>query len=325
MHCREIDLARHDVLSNFRNIRMKKALPFTNHSAYAVSPWPRPLSALALVALISFPTSVISVLAAISPKPPNGIIHNPTAGRVNKPGRSSVNETLGKLPTSFEPNTGQAGRDVKFISRGNHYSLFLKGSEAVMALNGRSAQSAVLRMKLLGANKSAKVEGFDESAAKTNYFIGKDPKAWQTSVTNYGRVKCTAVYPGIDLVYYGSQQELEYDFKVAAGADPGRIRLEFGGESSVSLDARGDLVLRTKAGEIRHRKPVIYQEVNGQRREIPGQYVLKGNRQVGFQVGQYEKASTLIIDPAIVYSTYLGGSNGRSGYASVAVYTDSAT
>src|SRR5437660_9429796 len=158
MHCREIDLAPHDVLSNFRSIRMKKALPFTNHSAYAVSRWPRTLVALALMALISFSNSVAPVLAAISPNPPNGI-HNTAVGRVNKPGRGSVNETLGKLPPSFEPNRGQAGRDVKFTSRGNGYRLFLKGSEAVMALNGHSAQSAVLRMKLLGANKSASVEG----------------------------------------------------------------------------------------------------------------------------------------------------------------------
>src|SRR5947209_9158105 len=150
-------------------------------------------------------------------------------------------ESYGKIPLSFEANQGQTDPRVKFLSRGSGYTLFLTSDEAVLAL--RSRQSSVvssqlqkttdyglrttdtLRMKLVGANQAANVTALDELPGKTNYFVGNDPKKWRTDVPTYGKVKYEGVYPGVDLVYYGNQRQLEYDFVVAPGADPKAITL----------------------------------------------------------------------------------------------------
>src|SRR2546427_5239711 len=141
-------------------------------------------------------------------------------------------------------------------------------------MSGVSGQSSgspiVLRMQLVGSNAAGKVSGLDELPGKSNYFIGNDPKKWYTNVPNYARVQYKDVYPGIDLVYHSNQRQLEYDFVVSPGADPNRIVLGFKGPEELELDAEGDLVLHMADGMIRQRKPRIYQEVDGVRREIPG-------------------------------------------------------
>jgi len=183
---------------------------------------------------------------------------------------ATVNETkladaYGKLPLSFEANQGQTDRRVKFLSRGSGYALFLTGDEAVLALkkgNPERKQSAAvppaagkhvssettdfLRMRLLGASPAVLVSGVDERAGKSNYFVGNDPAKWQTNVPTYAKVKYEEVYPGINLIYYGNQRQLEYDFVVAPGADPKEIRLRFHGTKSLAIDERGALVLETK-------------------------------------------------------------------------------
>src|SRR5205823_149116 len=119
---------------------------------------------------------------------------------------------------------------------------------------------AIIRIGLAGANSAPQVTGHDELPGKSNYFIGNDPKKWRTNVPHYGKVKYEAVYPGVDLVYYGNQGKLEYDFVVAPGADPGSVTLEFEGTRNLHIDA-GELVLGVERGELRQPKPVIYQEV----------------------------------------------------------------
>jgi hypothetical protein len=133
-----------------------------------------------------------------------------------------------ELPLTFEPNRGQSAPKVSFLSRGNGYALFLTGSEAVLALRGASS-NAVVHMRLTGAAASARAQGLDPLAAKSNYFVGNSPRYWHTNIPNYGRVRFEAVYPGIDLVYYGARGRLEFDFLLAAGANPHLIRLEFAG------------------------------------------------------------------------------------------------
>ncbi len=172
---------------------------------------------------------------------------------------------------------------------------------------------AVLRMKLVGANPAPQVEGLDELPGKSNYFRGNDPSKWRSNVSQYAKVRYRNVYPGVDVVYYGNQGQVEHDFIVAPGADPSAIRLGFEGAEKLSIDAQGALVLASKEGEVHLQKPVIYQEVEGVRKEIRGGYRLKGSNQVGFELGEYDSAKPLIIDPALVYSTYLGGSNGEIG------------
>ena len=163
-------------------------------------------------------------------------------------------------------------------------------------------------MKLVAANSSPRVTGIDELPGKSNYFVGNDPKQWRTNVLQYARVKYENVYQGVDVVYYGNQQELEYDFIVAPGANPATIKLSFAGAQSIEIDERGDLVLRTQHGKVVQRKPFIYQETGGQKRQVAGQYVKIGSDQVGFEVGEYDNSLPLVIDPLLVYSTYLGGS-----------------
>jgi hypothetical protein len=191
---------------------------------------------------------------------------------------------------------------------------FLERKRNAADLPGKPAvQETVLRMKLVGANPAPKISGVDELPGKSNYFIGNDPKKWRTNVPTYAKVNYQRVYPGVDLVYHGTQGKLEYDFVVAPGADPGVIRLSFEGADRLELDSQGDLVLRTAAGELRQHKPVVYQEVAGARHAVSGSYVLRGQRQAGFEIARYDASQPLIIDPVLSYSTYLGGDNFDEG------------
>jgi uncharacterized protein (TIGR03437 family) len=150
----------------------------------------------------------------------------------------------------------------------------------------------------------AVVEGLEELPGKSNYFIGKDPGKWRTNVPTYARVKYHEVYPGVDLLYYGNQQQLEYDLVVAPHTDPGVIRLSFDGADKLELAANGDLVVSAAGVELRHLKPVVFEEVDGGRRKpVECRYVLKGRREVAFALGAYDTNIPLVIDPVLVYST----------------------
>jgi hypothetical protein len=242
-----------------------------------------------------------------------------------------VSGTYGKLPLHFEANRGQTHEDVRFLARGPGYSLFLTATEAALTLtrqeppargpaaHGKSeprgpATGTVLRMTFAGANPDARLTGLEERPGKANYFIGNDPAKWRTNVPTYAKVRYTDLYPRIDLLYYGNQRQLEFDLVVRPGADPTHIVLDFQGADRVQVDPQGDLVLQTILGPIRQRKPVIYQEVDGIRKDIPGSYVLKGEHQVGFKVAAYDASQPLVIDPVLSYSTYLGGGGDDTGY-----------
>jgi hypothetical protein len=173
----------------------------------------------------------------------------------------------------------------------------------------------VLRLQLVGAHAAAPVVGEDPLAGTSNYFIGNDPRQWRTGIPTYGRVAYQGVYPGVDLVYYGNQQQLEYDFTVAPGTDPGLIRLHVEGAQSPSLDGQGDLVLHTAGGDVVEHAPVLYQDRAGGRQTVAGWFVLEEGDQVGFAVGSYDRSRPLIIDPILSYSTYLGGSGSDFGTA----------
>jgi hypothetical protein len=233
----------------------------------------------------------------------------PTADRQ---ARARVSKAYGRLPLRFEVNAGQTDRQVKFLSRGGSHSLFLTTAEAVLTLRNSKAKTyadrqSVVRIKLMGANPAPQIEGAEALPGKSNYLIGNDPSKWRRNVTSYGKVRYRGIYPGIDLIYYGNQQQLEYDFVVAAGADPNAIKLDFGGARQIQIDAQGDLVLDTGSGKVRQRKAVVYQRVNGRRREIANRYVLTGERHVRFEIAAYDRALPLVIDPVLSYSTYLGG------------------
>jgi hypothetical protein len=235
---------------------------------------------------------------------------------VDRKTKARVSEAYGRLPIRFEANAGQTDAKVKFLSRGGGYSLFLTQSESVLTLrrvrprDGADAQS-IVRMKLIGADPAPQMEGLDRLPGRSNYIIGRDASRRLRNIESFAKVRYRSVYPGIDLIYYGDRRQIEYDFVVAPDADPNMIRLGFDGADQIQIDAQGDLVLKTANGEVRQRKPVAYQEVDGSRREIASRYALKGKQEVGFELGEYDRTRPLVIDPVMAYSTYLGGSDGE--------------
>lgn len=250
-----------------------------------------------------------------------------------------IREAYGRMPLSFEANQGQTDPQVQFLSRGSGYSVFLTATGAVLTLSqpiapraakasGRDGlpgpeqgpappsnggQGVAVRMQFVGADAQAPMTGLDRLPGKVNYLLGSDPASWRTGIPTYGKVQYRDVYPGIDAVFYGNQRELEYDFVVAPGADPAAIVVNFEGADRVTLDGNGDLVLQTASGELRHRKPVIYQDRDGVRQAIEGRYRLTGPDEVRFALGSYDTSRPLVIDPVLDYATYLGGSSADYG------------
>jgi Beta-propeller repeat len=177
-----------------------------------------------------------------------------------------------------------------------------------MVLRRSERSRAAVTMKFEGANPNPAVAPVDRQVTRANYLIGNDPSKWITGLPTYSRVSYEGLYPGIDLLFYGEQGKLEYDFTLAVGADPRDITLKFDGASGVLVNSTGDLIVQTPAGNVTHHKPLVYQEETGGRVEIAAEYAMKGANQVGFRVGFYDRSKPLVIDPVLIYSTYLGGS-----------------
>lgn len=234
-------------------------------------------------------------------------------------------DNVGGMPLLFELNKGQTDDAVKFVTRGGGYTMLLTEAEAVFSLkvpsqesgiDGRSkgsstrdaaagAVSDTLRMIFAGANQHPTIEGCDEAITKTNYYIGK--KRFE-GLPNYNKVVYKDLYTGIDAVFYGNKNnQLEYDFVVAPNADPNQIKLKFDGALSVSHDDNGDLVVKTANTELVQQKPVVYQTIDGARREVLSRYVLSDGNAVSFAFGEYDRSKELVIDPILNYLTYIGG------------------
>jgi hypothetical protein len=224
-----------------------------------------------------------------------------------------------KLPLSFEENRGQVDPRFRFLSHGDGYSLLLTESEAVLALSSgkRDVDEAdVVRMQLTGRRSRANIFGTEELPGKANYFIGNDPAKWHTNLPTYGKISCKGLYPGVDVIYYGNQQQLEYDFVVAPGADPKQVKLHFAGATTVKVDGDSDLVVFSRHRQLVFHKPVVYQWKHRKRESIKGRFVLLAQSNVGFAIGDYDASKQLVIDPVLAYSTYLGGSGSPStGYS----------
>jgi uncharacterized repeat protein (TIGR01451 family) len=236
---------------------------------------------------------------------------------------------LSGLPLRFEPNEGQGNLDpadsrTRFVARGPGFGLFLGSEGATLTLlsRDRSRQNSgtqihAVQMKLSGANQAPTLSGLDLLPGKSNYLLGNDPQKWRTGVPHYARVRYESVYPGINLVFYGDQGELEYDFQVAPGADPVQAELEFRGADDVHLQD-GALVIRAGQGSVALQAPRVYQEIAGERRSVDGKFVLRGANRAGFAIGSYDRSRELIIDPILTFSTYFGGT-GDERATSVAV------
>nr|MBA2565199.1 SBBP repeat-containing protein [Gemmatimonadota bacterium] len=232
-------------------------------------------------------------------------------------GPATVASTYASLPMGFEAASAVPGSAADFIARGSGYAVALSGSGATLALRPSAERPTILSIRLQGSDAAARVSAIDELPGRTHYLIGNQPSAWRLDVPSFARVRYSGVYPGVDVVYYGNQRNLEYDFVVAPGADPRAVRLTVDGAEGLELD-RGDLVVHTTAGDLRQLRPVLYQHVDGARRKVAGEYVLE-NGEVGFRVGAYDRSRPLVIDPALSYSTFLGGATGGELGESIAV------
>lgn len=224
------------------------------------------------------------------------------AGRPTSPlAGDRLMQVYGHLPMSFEANRGQAGADVAFLTRGRGHRLSLTRTGTVLETRG-----ATVRMTMAGASAQVDVAGQRQLPGKVNDLTGSDPAQWHTDIPTFSSVKYSGVYPGIDLVYYGAQGRLEYDFIVAPGADPGAIDLEFAGAGDTSIDEDGRLRLALADGEIYWSRPEIYQDAGDRREPVSGAFVRNADGHIAFRVGEYDRTRALVIDPVLDYSTYLG-------------------
>lgn len=235
------------------------------------------------------------------------------------------------LPLAFQANTGQFDPAVRFRARGPGCQFWLTENETVFQfrsvangsdqeiplaplLEDRTSPTAVLRMRLVGANPSTSVTGAFLCEGEINYLLGNDPTRWRTGVPTYGKVEYREVYPGVNLVFHGNQQELEYDFVVAPGTNPGVIRWSVRGADELNVDEKGELVMRIGTSEARWRTPKVFQELGSTKVEVPCSYRLYGPNEIGFEFAKYDTSLALVIDPVLAYSTLLGGVNNEFGW-----------
>jgi len=237
-----------------------------------------------------------------------------------------------RIPLEFEANRGQAPDRYGYVAHGPTYSLGISAGEIALSLHHPQALSQTnalppvlnqqaaeessaspLYLRLLGASRNATVAGADPKPGVSNYFIGNDPAKWRTNVPHFGTVNIAGAYPGVDLVFYGNPQQLEYDFQVAPGTDPDVIRVAADGARSAILDRDGNLILGTAAGEVQLKHPDAYQEIDGARRPVRSEFRLEAANTVQFRIGAYDHSKPLIIDPVLLYAVAIGGSNGNQG------------
>jgi len=237
----------------------------------------------------------------------------PAGGHTQAPAQASQSRKpfAPSLPLFFEKNDGQFDGRAGFLARMPNATLYLTGADAVLVHSTKATDEAsAIRMHWAGASGAKAPVGVVEMTGRSNYFIGNDQSRWHTGVENFQRVQENDLYPGVDLVYYGNQQQLEYDLTVHPGASPSAIRFAIEGAKSIALDkATGDLVLVDAVGSpLRLLKPVVYQlDDNLARTSISGAYAISSQNAVSFVLGDYDHSRQLVIDPEVVYSTMFGG------------------
>lgn len=259
--------------------------------------------------------------------------------------KPNVSEKYGALPLSFEANKGQTDPSVQFISRGSGYTLFLRQTDAVLALQSqsqtgsaqqtkdkkrklfessklyrgtprarKSKKTKTIRVTMEGANPNANIRPVGELPGKANYFVGNDPEHWRTGIPTFEGIKYAGIYPGIDLMYHGNRRQLEFDFIVAPGADPRVIGLKINTDGNVTVTKGGNLRVRTEDASFELQHPQIYQMDGGRKQFVSGRFVQRSNGLIGFQLGVYDHRRELTIDPTLAYSTYLGGNGTDDGF-----------
>lgn len=228
------------------------------------------------------------------------------AGLADPTVRTSITARYASLPLAFEANRGQSDPAVKYQSRGAGYGLYLTGREALIHLSGSDGKIATLRTRFVGGNPKPEISGEASLPGHSNYLTSADSSQWVTNIKQFGKVRYSAVYPGVDVVYYGTQGQVEYDFVVAPGADPSKIRMRLDGAKAPRINAEGDLVIHAGDAELVQHKPVAYQVIDGEKRAVDAAYKVRGN-EISFELARYERSETLVIDPLLALRVYAPG------------------
>ena len=253
-----------------------------------------------------------------------------------------VRASMETLPLAFEANQGQTDPQVKYMARGNGYTVFLTANDTVFALHSSSQaaatrvtrnhglagttqpaaapaaekdRTAAIHMHLIGGNPQSQIIADSKLPGRSNYFIGNDRSQWHADVAQYARISYRDAYPGVTMAFYGVQKQLEFDFIVAPGAIPAAIRLGVTGANRIATDHSGNLILASSAGDVLLHKPVAYQQKDGAREPVDARFVLQSKNQVSFELGNYDRSRELVIDPSVTYATYLGGTAEDDGNA----------
>jgi hypothetical protein len=224
---------------------------------------------------------------------------------------ASIRAAIRATPLRFVPCAADSA--FQFAAQGLDHGLFLDGANATIVLNGAESAPERVRFELSDACLGAVSVGEGALASTSHVYRGADPAQWRESVPNFARVRCADVYPGIDVVYYGSQDQLEYDFVLAPGADPCAIAFKLVGAQSARIDERGDLRVSTNGGELVQHAPIAYQDIASGRVSVAAQYELEETT-VRFCIGAYDASAALVIDPVVTFSTFLGGSNADQAW-----------
>ncbi len=254
-----------------------------------------------------------------------------------------VTKSLASMPLSFTENQGQwddkvqfraiaGGATMWFASDGAYYqftrTIKTENSDPISVVDKRyglmpydrknrqpkAVETMMIKARFVGSNSNPVIVGLEKMEYICNYFIGNDPDEWHTDVPNYSAVIYEEIYDGIALKYYGNGKQMEYDFIVSPGADYSQIKIQYEGAESISINSNGQLVVVTKWGEIVEQTPVIYQIDNSSRVAVSGEYKMMGDNSFGFELSGYNPALPLVIDPVLLYSTYLGGSSSDYGF-----------
>jgi hypothetical protein len=243
------------------------------------------------------------------------------------PYKPGLQEDYGKFPVAFIHNEGQVDKRVKYFERGGGHSTFFTQDGVTLSLRSSSTSPRTESIKLtfFEANPNPEIVAAEPMEEKVNYFVGKDPRKWRTHIPTYGKVVYKEVYPGIDVVFYEGNRQLEYDVVVKPGADPKKIRLGYQGIRGLKVTDRGDMEIALKSGAVIQKRPQIYQEIDGKRVEVAGEFKVlpagrlakgPGSRRFGytFSLADYDPSVPLVIDPTLSYASYLGGGNDDYAY-----------
>ena len=227
--------------------------------------------------------------------------------------------SYGQIPLSFIANTGQTDPNVKFQVKGAGHSIFFTPNEIAFVAfptpnepGNQATTSSVVRSSLANSNPNPTISGLEKLPGVANFLLGEDSSKWQTNVPTFNGVVYQNVYQGIDRVFKGTEGQLKSEFLVAPFADPSQIRMNYTGVKDIRLRDDGALILETPLGELIDNAPIVYQDINGQRVNVPAAYNLLGNNQVNFSLGYFDPTQPLVIDPVLAYSTYLGGSGNEN-------------